>query len=105
MTKYLIPLLLVSTVATAQETPSRCASGEKIFSYLSQQYGEIAFAEFLDPQDRHMVMLVSPKTSTWTVLLDNGNDVFCGMASGTKFEPADAKKFEKYLDKKPEIPG
>jgi hypothetical protein len=105
MMKYLVPLLLVSTLATAQEAPSRCASGEKIFSYLSQQYGEIAFAEFLDPQAHHMVMLVSPKTSTWTVLVDEGNDVYCGISSGTKFEPADTKKFEKYAPKKPEIPG
>jgi len=103
--KYLIPLLLVSTVATAQETPSRCASGEKIFSYLSQQYGEIPFAELLDPQDRHMVMLVSPKTSTWTVLMEETTDHFCAVAAGSKFEPADQKKFEKYQDKKPEIPG
>ena len=103
--KYLIPLLLISTAAVAEDSVSRCASGDKIFPYLNQQYGEIAFAEFLDRQNRRMVMLVSPKTSTWTVLLEESADRFCAVAAGTKFEPADQKKFENYQDKKPEIPG
>ena len=103
--KYLIPLLLLSTAAIAEESVSRCASGEKIFTYLNTEYGEIPLAEFLDGQNRHMVMLVSPKTSTWTVLVEGNDGKFCGVASGTKFEPADQKKFEKYKEKKPEIPG
>jgi len=103
--KYLIPVLLVSTAAIAEDAVPRCASGEKIFAYLNTEYGEIPFAEFLDPQDRHMVMTVSPKTSTWTVLLEDSSGKFCGIASGSKFEPADLKKFEKYKEKKPETPG
>jgi len=103
--KYLVPLLLISGTAVAEDSVSRCAGADKIFPYLNQQYGEIAFAEFLDPQNHHMVMLVSPKTSTWTVLMEETTDHFCAVAAGTKFEPADQKKFEKYQDKKPEIPG
>jgi hypothetical protein len=103
--KYLVPLLLISTAAVAQENGPLCAIGDKVFGYLNSQYGEIPFAEFLDPQNRHMIMLVSPKTSTWTVLLEQSDGKFCGVASGTKFEPADQKKFEKYQEKKPETPG
>ena len=37
--KYLIPLLLVSTVAVAQESPPpRCAPADKIIQYLQKDY-------------------------------------------------------------------
>jgi hypothetical protein len=103
--KYLLPFLLLTTSALAEEEVPRCASGEKIFTFLNSQYGEIPFAEFLDQQDRRMVMTVSPSTSTWTVLLEDNSGKFCGIASGTKFEPADQKKFEKYKEKKSDTPG
>jgi hypothetical protein len=104
--KYLIPLLLLSTAAIAQESATTCTTPEKIFSFLNTNYGEIPFAEFLDGTNRHMVMLVSPKTGSLTVLIETQDGKYCGIAAGTKFEPVDQKKYEKYLEaKKPENPS
>ena len=74
--KYLIPLLLLSTAAFAQEAPltnsARCAKADKIYQFLNSEYGEIPFAEFKDQGGRDIVMFVSPTQSTWSVLQQIG---------------------------------
>jgi hypothetical protein len=104
--KYLLPLLLLSTAALAEEesAPSpRCAKAEKIHQYLDSEYGEIPFATFKDQQGRDLVMYLSPKTSTWSVLQIYGS-FYCGISSGTDFKPAEQKDYEKYKEKKSETP-
>ena len=104
--KYLIPLLLLSTVAIADEEPAtnpKCAAADKIYQYLGSEYGEIPFAEFKDQSGRDLVMYLSPKTSTWSVLQVYGS-FYCVISSGTEFKPADQKNYEKLKEKKPETP-
>ena len=104
--KYLLPLLLISTAALAEEeaAPSpRCAKAEKVYQFLDSEYGEIPFAEFKDQQGRDLVMYLSPKTSTWSVLQIYGN-YYCVISSGTEFKPAEQKNYDKLKEKKPETP-
>ena len=103
--KYLIPLLLVSTVAVAQESPPpRCAPADKIIQYLLKDYGEKPFATFTTNGGTKLLMLVSPTTSSFTVLAIEDDGKFCGVSAGVDFKPALQKDYEKYNEEKPKTP-
>ena len=103
--KYLIPLLIINTAAIAQEEPqSKCADAGKLIQFLAKDYGEIPFAEFTTNAGTHLLMFVSPKTSTYTVVSVENEDTYCGVSAGKDFKPANQKDYEKYKDKDTEKP-
>ena len=100
MKYFLIPLLLISTSAVAQESP-KCADASKIYNMLIKEYGEKPFAQFKGQSGSDFIMFVSPKSNTYTVVQVIGN-VMCGVSAGDDFKPADEKAIEeKYKDKGP----
>ena len=54
--KYLIPCLLLSTSALAQQQSGPCDTKEKIHEVLTKQYGEKPFIEMKDNFGRQFVM-------------------------------------------------
>jgi hypothetical protein len=101
--KYLIPLLLLSTAAVAQQ--SRCGSGQEIHDMLSNDYHEKPFVEMKDNQDRQFIMYVNPDSGTWTVVQLTESGLLCGISAGKGFTPAITKRYETTDPKKKEIPG
>ena len=98
--KYLIPLLLISTSAVAQENP-KCADASKIYNLLYKDYGEKPFIQFKGTNGSDFIMFVNPKTDTYTVVQVIG-DMMCAVSAGGEFKPADTKALEeKYKDKGP----
>jgi hypothetical protein len=91
--KYLIPLLLISTSALAQQQPGPCASKEKTHELLTKQYGEKPFVEMKDNFGRQFVMYVNPNSGTWTVIVTK-DDMSCGVSAGKDLTPVDPKRFE-----------
>ena len=102
--KYLIPLLLVPSIAYA-DPHAKCETSQKVHDFLVNTYGEIPFIDMKDQQGRQFIMYSSPKTSTWTVVIVTEQGLMCGVSSGTDMTPA-AKRYETTNpEKKPDIPG
>jgi hypothetical protein len=98
--KYLIPLLLISTSAIAQQA-GPCDETQKVYNFLINNYGEKPFVEMKDNKDRKMIMFVNPETGTWTVIITD-DKIACGVSAGKNFTPADPKR---YQEKKKEDPS
>ena len=106
--RYLIPLLVISSSALAEEAPnmSRCADAQKIHDFLVTEYGEKPFAEMKTVDGNQLIMYVNPKTSTYTVVATDYK-ISCGISAGKDFKPATEKHFEepKTGSGKPENPS
>ena len=97
--KYIIPLLLVSTSALAQQT-GPCDESQKVYELLTKQYGEKPFVEMRDTKGRKMVMFVNPQTGSWTVIATD-DKTSCGISAGKEFLPADPNRFKEEPKKDP----
>jgi len=103
--RYLIPLLLMTTAAVAQQqSQNPCDTAQKVHEFLTQQYGEKPFIEFKDSQGRQMIMYVNPTTGSYTVITTN-NISSCGVSAGSSFAPADQNRFKESEPKKKEVPS
>jgi hypothetical protein len=100
--RYLIPLLLLSTAAVAQQ--QSCGTSQKVHDFLSNDYGEKPFIEMKDERDRQFIMYVNPDTGSWTVVLLTDQGTLCGVSSGKGMIPA-TKRFETTPPKKKEDPS
>ena len=98
--KYLIPLLLISTSAIAQQS-GPCDESQKVYELLTNQYGEKPFVEMKDSKGRKLIMFVNPQTGSWTVVATD-DSIACGISAGKEFTPADSKRF---TEKKKEDPS
>ena len=103
--RYLIPLLLLSTTAVAQQQgQGPCDTAQKVHDFLTQQYGEKPFVEFKDSQGRQLIMYVNPQSGSYTVIATNGA-MSCGISVGGSFTPADPNRFKTEEPKKKEDPS
>lgn len=91
--KYLIPLLLISTSAIAQQTKP-CEESQKIYNFLIDNYGEKPFVEMKETTGRKLVIFVNPQTGSWTVITTD-DKIACGISSGKEFTPADPNRYKK----------
>jgi len=99
--KYLVPLLLISTSAFAQQQQNGpCDEAQKVFELLTNKYSEKPFIEMKDSKGRKLVMFVNPQTGTWTVIATD-DKIACGISAGSDFTPADPNKFKVELKKDP----
>lgn len=101
--RYLIPLLLLSTSALAQQQPN-CGTAQSVHDFLENQYGEKPFIEMKDQNGRQFIMYVNPNGSSWTVVHLSEQGLMCGVSSGKDFAPA-TKRFETTAPKKKEDPS
>ena len=100
--KYVIPLLLLSTITAAADQQPACGDITAAYTYLLKQYGEHPMIQMKDASNRTLVIFTNPTTRTWTVLQFLNDTKSCAIASGEDLTPADFKAMdEKYLDKGP----
>lgn len=90
--RYLVPLLILSTPAIAQQdNMERCANVDKITKFLAESYGEKPFVEMDDKFNKHLVIYWNGETGSWTVVAVD-NDKACGVDAGKNMKPADKTK-------------
>jgi hypothetical protein len=100
--RYLIPLLLISTSAVAQQQP--CGTAQTVHDFISNNYSEKPFIEMKDENDRQFIMYVNPDNGSWTVVQLTEQGTMCGISSGKGMIPA-TKRFETTPPKKKEDPS
>jgi hypothetical protein len=99
MLKYLIPTILISTGAVAQEaTPfmsyQNCASFQVLADQTVRYEEKMLFTGLIlqqhisrQPVEGQMAFTVNQDTGSWTLIHLFPNGVACMVANGTKFEP------------------
>lgn len=95
----LLCLLLPSAAMAAKKQPpkeqKRCGPAEQALKGLKNSFGEMPFSTFADSDGNDLILFVSPKTWTWTIMQDTHDGQFCAIANGTDFRPADSKALNK----------
>jgi hypothetical protein len=83
-----VAALLLPTAAVAQ-TPSQppCGPADQMIAQLGQQFGELPFVHGTNAAGFDVVLLLSPGTRTWTLLLTQ-DGMACMAMSGTDMMPA-----------------
>jgi len=72
---------LMAAATAQQQFPPGCGPLQPLLEVLKQRYGQFRMLE-LNLTDGKLVIAVSPKEGTWTVLKVEGQDAACIFAAG-----------------------
>jgi hypothetical protein len=82
-----VAALLLPTAAVAQTPPQPpCGPTDQMIAQLGQQFGELPFVHGTNAAGFDVVLLLSPGTRTWTLLLTR-DGIACMIMSGTDMQP------------------
>jgi hypothetical protein len=81
--------LLLSTAASAQ-TPAQppCGPADQMIARLGQRFGELPFVHGTNADGTKTMLLLSPDSRTWTLIIMQENTA-CMVMSGTDMQPAE----------------
>ena len=83
--RYLLPLLLLSTSALAQQQPV-CQDAQKVRDFLTNEYGEKPVYEMTDGDNRHLIIFVNEQTGSWSVIATD-DKISCVVDVGKDMRP------------------